>query len=287
MRNLILSLRPKQGVKNLLIFAAILFDRKIFVIPLLLKTTMAFFLFSFLSGSLYIINDIIDLEKDRQHPQKSKRPIAKGVLKPSVALGFALILIILSLLLSFKLNLEFFLICLIYIILSLFYSLLFKNIIIMDIIFISLGFILRALAGIVIISAFISPWILVCTGLLALFLALAKRRQEIIFLGEGASNFRANLKLYSVELIDQMIAVVTSSTLIAYSLYTFSSHTAERTHNLMITIPFVVYGIFRYLYLIHQENAQAEPENVLFKDRPLIISILLWILSCAILLYLF
>lgn len=281
-KDLIESIRPKQWTKNLLIFAALLFTANLTDINLLVRSTLAFILFCFLSGSAYILNDLTDLEEDRAHPFKCKRPLASGRLKVSSTLGFSLFLAIFSLIAGYHLSFNFFLTALIYFLLNLVYSLSLKNIVIIDVLSISLGFVLRAVAGAVVIEVAISPWLLICTLLLALFLALGKRRQELTLLKDKAGYHRRILKRYSSSLLDQMISVVTSSTVIAYCLYTFTSETAQKAKFLMLTMPFVLYGIFRYLYLIYQKGEGGEPETILLKDKPLIVNILLWIIVCGI-----
>lgn len=281
-KDLIESIRPKQWTKNLLIFAALLFTANLTDIYLLVRSILAFILFCFLSGSAYILNDLTDLEEDRAHPLKCKRPLASGRLKVSYALGFSLSLATFSLIAGYYLSFNFFLTALIYFLLNLVYSLSLKNIVIVDVLSISLGFVLRAVAGAVVIEVAISPWLLICTLLLALFLALGKRRQELTLLKDKAGYHRRILERYSLSLLDQMISVVTSSTVIAYCLYTFTSQTAQKAKFLMLTMPFVLYGIFRYLYLIYQKDEGGEPETILLKDKPLIINILLWITACGI-----
>jgi 4-hydroxybenzoate polyprenyltransferase len=280
--------RPKQWTKNLIIFAGLDFSESLFNLDLLGKAVLAFILFSLLSGSVYIINDILDLEKDRKHPQKSKRPLPSGEAKIPFALGFAILLAIFSLGISFLQSLSFGLVALSYFLLITLYSLFLKNIAILDVLSISLGFVLRVIAGAVIVKVLISPWLLICTTLLALFLALAKRRHELVLLEEKAIEHRLILREYTPRLLDQMISVATASTLMAYSLYTIWPETVEKfeTKNLLLTIPFVLYGIFRYLYLVYRKDMGGSPEIILMKDRPLIISIILWLLVVMFVLYL-
>jgi 4-hydroxybenzoate polyprenyltransferase len=284
---LLKMLRPKQWTKNLIIFAGLIFSENLFNLGLLGKSILALILFCGLSGSVYIINDILDLEKDRKHPQKSKRPLPLGEVKVPFAWGFAILLALFSLFFSFLQGLNFGLIALSYFLLVTLYSLFLKNIAILDVLSISLGFVLRVVAGAVIIKVLISPWLLICTTLLALFLALAKRRHELVLLEEKAIEHRLILQEYTPRLLDQMISVVTASTLMAYSLYTIWPETVEKfkTENLLLTIPFVLYGIFRYLYLIYRKNMGGSPEIILIKDKPLIISIILWLLVVAAILY--
>ena len=281
------SLRPKQWTKNFFIFAGIFFSMNIFNFHMVLKTTFAFLIFCLLSGSGYMLNDLTDLEQDRRHPVKSQRPLASGKLKASHSFIALMIFIPFSLAMSYYLSASFFLIALIYLILQLAYSFSLRNIVILDIFAIAFGFVLRVVAGAVVINVEISSWLLICTILLSLFLGLSKRRHELIMLGEKAIAHRKVLKEYSSSLLDQMISVVTGSTIIAYALYTISEETIKRfgTRNLIFTIPFVLYGIFRYLYLMYQRREVGNPEDILVTDKPLLIDIFLWVITVAIILY--
>ncbi len=281
---LLKTMRPKQWTKNLIIFAGIIFAQKIFAGGYLLKTLYAFAAFCILSGSVYIVNDLVDMEKDRAHPQKKNRPLASGQLGAVPATVFVILTAASSLGLAFWLGRSFGSVALAYFLLTLAYSFVLKNIVIIDVITIAIGFILRAVAGAVVISVNISPWLLVCTFLLALFLALGKRRHELLLLEDGALNHRKILDEYGPEMVEQMISVVTSSTVMAYSLYTFTS---GHSVYLMFTIPFVIYGIFRYQYLVHRKDIGGSPESALLKDLPMVINIVLWVISCAVILYLF
>ncbi len=280
--------RPKQWTKNLIIFAGLIFSKNLLDLELFAKSFLAFILFSFLSGSVYIINDILDLEKDKKHPQKCKRPLPSGEVKIPLAWGLAIFLAFFSLGFSFLQGFPFGLIALSYLLLITFYSLFLKNIAILDVLSISLGFVLRAVAGAIIIKVLISPWLLICTTLLALFLALAKRRHELVLLEARAAEHRFILKEYTPRLLDQMISVVTASTLMAYSLYTIWPETVDKfqTENLLLTIPFVLYGIFRYLYLIYRKDMGGSPEIILIKDKPLIVNLVLWFSVVMLALYL-
>lgn len=282
------AMRPAQWIKNLFIFAAIIFAQKLLDLSLFLKTFAAFSLFCILSGALYIFNDLNDIEEDRCHPKKAKRPIASGEISKNQALFLFSILSLISLFLAFCLNKYFFFTALIYFILQLAYSIKLKHVVILDVFIIACGFVIRVIAGGMVIDVPLSSWLLICTMLLALFLAMSKRRHELLLLVNNASEHRPILTEYSPYLLDQMIAVVTASTLIAYCLYTISGETVEKfgTTNLVITTPFVLYGIFRYLYLIHQKRKGGSPEELIIKDKPLLIDILLWIGSIALILYL-
>lgn len=280
-------MRPRQWTKNLIIFAGLIFSLNLFKPFLLLKTFIAFSVFCLLSGVIYIINDIKDLEKDKNHPLKSKRPLASGELQISSAILILMILIPFILLISFLLNTSFGYIAILYLTLLTSYSFYLKHIVILDVLIIAIGFVLRAVAGAVVIEVLISPWLFVCTILLALFLALGKRRHELLLLGEEALNHRKILKEYSPELLDQMIAVVTASMVMAYSLYTMAPETRGKLHTsyMNLTIPFVLYGIFRYLYLIHKREEGGDPSSILLTDKPMLINVILWMLTAIILIY--
>jgi 4-hydroxybenzoate polyprenyltransferase len=281
------SIRPQQWLKNFFIFAPLIFSENIFNRSMFLQTLLAFAVFCLLSGALYILNDIKDLEEDKLHPIKSKRPLAAGELKKRQAIAAFVILSFISLLLASLVNEEFLWVCLVYFFLQIAYSFALKHVVILDVFIVASGFFLRVIAGAVSIKVQISPWLLICTTLLALFLALSKRRHEICLLDEDAMNHRPILKEYSPYLLDQMISVVTASTVIAYCLYTISGETIEKfgTNKLILTVPFVLYGIFRYLYLIHQKAEGGTPETLILKDHPLLLDILLWVVSAALIIY--
>lgn len=281
------SLRPQQWIKNFFIFAAIIFSRNIFNLPLLLKAVIAFIAFCVLSSSLYILNDLKDLEEDKHHPIKSKRPLASGRLKKSHAILSFVILSSLGFILAVTLNRNFFIIALVYFILQIAYSFRLKHVVILDVFVIAAGFLIRVVAGGLAIEVSLSSWLLICTTLLALFLALGKRRHELVLLEEEASAHRPILEEYNPYFLDQLIAVVTASIVIAYCLYTIDAKTVAKfgTTNLLYTVPFVFYGIFRYLYLIHQKSKGGSPESLILKDKPLLIDIFLWIASAVFILY--
>jgi len=275
------ALRPKQWVKNIIIFASIIFSRNFLNFHLLLRVIFAFGLFCLLSSCIYLINDLRDLENDRQHPIKSKRPLPSGRLSPQVALGTAIALAIFTLTCAWLLGTAFWLVACGYFVLLSLYSLKLKQIVILDVMVLAMGFVLRVVAGGVVISVEISSWLILCTILLALFMALSKRRHEIILLDNEAATHRAILKEYSPYFLDQMIAVVTASTVMAYSLYTMAPQTIAKfgTTKLYLTIPFVLYGIFRYLYLVHQKKSGGNPTATLFTDFPLIVDFIFWLIS--------
>jgi 4-hydroxybenzoate polyprenyltransferase len=275
-------MRPKQWTKNLFLFGGIIFSLNLNNMYMVLRVFEGFLIFCLLSSSIYILNDIIDIEKDRQHPDKCRRPLASGRL----ALLYAILLFVFFLSISFinayALSWPFFIVSATYALLVALYSFILKNLVILDVIAIALGFVLRALAGTVIIGVDVSPWLLVCTFLLALFIGFNKRRHEILLLEDKASSHRKILDKYSLEMINQMLSVSSSATLMAYCLYTFTS---GHSQTLMITIPFVVYGLFRFQYLASQKKMGGSPETMLLKDAPLVLNILLWGIACIFILY--
>jgi len=287
LKYLILTLRPRQWTKNLILFAGLIFSQNLFDPVLFAKTLYAFFVFCLLSGAVYLVNDLVDIEKDRLHPEKKKRPLASRKLSLKVATGTAIGLPVICLLLSYVLNLQFLLVSISYYLLMLAYSFFLKKQVILDVMTIAFGFVLRALAGAVAIQVEVSSWFLICTILLALFLGLAKRRHELRLLEGGAAAHRESLSSYSPQLLDQLIAAVTSSTILAYALYTQGAETvAKFGHtNLVYTLPFVVYGIFRYLYLMYVHEHGGSPEKVLFSDKPMLANVLLYILVASVILY--
>ena len=284
------SMRPKQWTKNAIIFAPLLFSQKFLDAHLVFEACLAVFIFCALSGAVYLLNDLLDIEQDRKHPLKCRRPLASGQLKPRAALIFLIGLIVaagISTLLL--LNWQFALIAAVYILLQICYSLWLKHVVIIDVFCIASGFLLRVAAGAVAIEVTFSTWLFFCTILLSLFLALSKRRHELVLLEDGAVEHRRILFEYSTGLLDQMISIVTTATLIAYILYTVSAETVAKfgSDKLKYTIPFVLYGIFRYLYLIYQRNEGGSPEKVLLNDRPILLTVVLYgVAVCFVLLYL-
>jgi len=285
---LLLSLRPRQWIKNLFLFAGLVFSRNLLNLPLLWTVLAAFGLFCLLSGSVYLINDILDRQRDRRHPIKRLRPVASGQVPVNVALGVALALALGSLALSFHLQPAFGGVASAYFFLISAYSLWLKHYVIADVLAVAMGFVLRAVAGAVVIDVPISHWLLICTVLVALFLALGKRRHELVLLEEGAGEHRGILREYSPYLLDQMIAVVTASTVVTYALYTVSRGTVQKfgTTRLIWTFPFVLYGVFRYLYLIHRRGSGGRPEEALLSDLALLLDVLLWAVATFLILYL-
>jgi 4-hydroxybenzoate polyprenyltransferase len=287
LRALFAALRPHQWTKNLLLFAALALSKHLFEAEPLLRSVVAFALFCGLSGAVYLLNDVADLERDKLHPVKRLRPVASGALPARLAGSVAALLGIGCLLVAPALGREFVMCAVAYLGLNLAYSLRLKEVVILDVLAISLGFVLRAVAGAVAIAVRISDWLLVCTFLLALFLALSKRRHELTSLSDAASRHRRILAEYSPYLLDQMISVVTASCLIAYIFYTMAPETVEkyRTDRLAWTIPFVLYGIFRYLYLVHQKEQGGSPTDLLVTDRPLLVDVALWTLAIVLIVY--
>jgi 4-hydroxybenzoate polyprenyltransferase len=273
-----LSLRPKQWTKNLLIFAALVFSQNLNNGLYDTATIAGFIIFCIVSGSIYTLNDIVDREKDKLHPKKAKRPVASGKLPVVYAVLSFLFFSILGVISAFNLETNFGWVVVIYFTLQILYTFILKNIVILDIFIIAIGFVLRVVAGAEIIAVPISSWLLVCTLFLSLFLALGKRRFELIKMDKKATSHRSALKEYNVSLLDQMITVVTSATVVAYAIYTLSPETVKKfnTDKLMYTLPFVLYGVFRYLYLIYQKETGGHPEEILISDVPLIINIFLY-----------
>lgn len=285
--SIFLSLRPGQWTKNLLVFAGLLFARRLFDAAAVLAAAEAFLIFCALSGVVYLVNDVMDRETDRRHPIKCHRPIASGDLSVQTAMFAAGVIGALAIAGAFALGVRFAGIAVLYLALQILYSGPLKHIVIIDVLTIAIGFVLRAVAGAVVIDVVISHWLFVCTILLALFMALAKRRHELVLLAEGATSHRPILGEYSAYLLDQMIAVVTASTLIAYIFYTISPETEQKfgTSWLGLTIPFPLYGIFRYLYLVHQREGGGSPADMLLNDRPLLACVTLWVVAVALIIY--
>lgn len=284
---LLTSLRPKQWSKNIILFAAILFSRNILHLDLTLRVAAAFLLFSMITGATYLMNDIADRERDRLHPDKALRPIASGRLPTGVAGASAGVLAVGGLFGSWVLHPNFFMVTAGYLLLQVLYTFLLKRVVILDVLAITTGFVLRVLAGAVVIEVAISSWLLICTFLLALFLALCKRRHELTMLSDGAGSHRKVLNDYSIPLLDQMISMTTASTLIGYTLYTLSEQTIAKfgTERLVFTVPFVVYGLFRYLYLVHIKKEGGSPEALLLTDLPLVGGIVVWGVCAGLIIY--
>ena len=285
--SLLLSLRPAQWSKNLIVFAGLLFGMRLFDIGAVFAALSAFAVFCALSGVVYLVNDIVDRDSDRLHPLKSKRPIASGAVPVPVAVAAAVTVGAVALAGAYVIGPAFAGVGAFYLALQILYSFAFKHMVILDVLTIAIGFVLRAVGGALAVRVEISHWLLVCTILLALFMALAKRRHEIVLLAGGAMNHRPILGEYSAYLLDQMIGVVTASTLISYIFYTISPETQAKfgTAWLGLTIPFPLYGIFRYLYLVHQRDGGGSPADLLLSDRPLLACVALWALTVAVIIY--
>lgn len=280
------SMRPRQWSKNVFVLAAVVFDKKLLNPEAVGKSLAGMILFCLLSSSVYLINDILDAEADRNHPQKRNRPIASGKLPVSVAATAALLIIIITIPLSFLLSNLFGWIALVYFLVNLAYSTRLKHIPLIDVLIIAAGFVLRVAAGVSLIEVErFSPWLYVVTTLLALYIGFGKRRAELTLLQNDANNHRRVLDGYNLALLDQLITIVSGTTIVAYSLYTFSAPNLPDNHSMMLTIPFVIYGIFRYLYLIQVEQAGGAPEDIVLTDRPLQITVLLWGLSVLFVFY--
>jgi 4-hydroxybenzoate polyprenyltransferase len=283
---LIKTLRPAQWTKNGVIFVPLVFDVKLFRIDPLSQTVAGFLMLCLISGAVYLINDLADIEKDRQHPTKRNRPLPSGQLSRSAAIIAAILIPAIVLPLSFLLDVTFGFILTGYLTLQIAYSFRLKDVVIIDVMVIAAGFVLRVAAGVPLVQAErFSPWLYVFTTLLALFLGLGKRRQEIVLLKREASSTRPILDYYSLPFLDEMMAVVTAGTVMTYALYTFSAPNLPENHTMMLTIPFVIYGIFRYLYVVHIQGNGGAPDEVLLTDRPLQIAVVLFMLSVVVILY--
>ncbi|CAN5812274.1 decaprenyl-phosphate phosphoribosyltransferase [soil metagenome] len=282
---LLMSMRPRQWTKNLLVFAALIFDLKLDEPVRVLTATGAFVCFCLASSAVYLINDLLDRESDRLHPLKRRRPIAAGRLPERVAIGAVVGLVAVTPVLALLLRPVFALIIVFYMFLMLAYSIWIKHVVILDVFTISAGFVLRAAGGAVVLAIPISPWLYVCTVLLALFLGFAKRRNEMRVLEAAAGLHRRNLDEYSVGLLDQLILLTAAAAIMSYSLYTFTAEALPDNHAMMLTIPFVLYGIFRYLLLVYVREEGGAPEQLLLTDRPLLISVGLWAIAAIAVLY--
>ncbi len=284
---LLRTMRPRQWTKNGFIFAALVFDRQLARPGPFVSTLVGFVLLCLASSAVYVINDLADLESDRRHPTKRFRPLAAGELSPSVARIAAVALILVTLAGSLVLGWGFALVVLGFLVLNLLYSFRLKHVAIIDVFSIAGGFVLRVAAGVSLITVErFSPWLYVCTTLLALFIGFGKRRAELSLMQEQATSHRRVLDGYTIGYLDQLIMIVSSTTIIAYALYTFSAVNLPENHLMMLTIPFVLYGIFRYLNLIHVENEGGAPEDLLLRDRPLMATLILWGLTSVLILYL-
>lgn len=287
LRDLWQLLRPTQWSKNLVVFAALIFAKHLFNRADVFLVSFGFVAFCLTASAAYVMNDLRDCERDRQHPLKSLRPLPAGRVRRSTATVLAVILLVGGLGISVALSAGFGILVALYFVLQIAYTFWLKEAVILDVMAIATGFVIRAASGGVLIAVPVSPWLIICTFLLALFLGFSKRRHELILLEARATQHRASLKEYSPYFLDQMIAVVTASTVVAYAIWTVSPEIREKlgTENLYLTIPFVLFGIFRYLYLVHQREEGGNPTQLLLTDRPLLLDVLLWIITVAVLLY--
>ncbi len=277
---LIKTMRPRQWTKNIFIFAALVFDKQLFVVESFTRTLAGVILFCLISSCVYILNDIVDVEADRQHPEKKNRPIPSGKLPISVAWISLIAFVVFVFVSAYFLDVQFMWVVIAYFVMNIAYSLWLKHIHILDVLIIAAGFVLRVHAGVTLIEVErFSPWLYVLMTLLSLFLGFGKRRAELSLLAHGAGSHRKVLDGYTLPLLDQYIMIVSGTTIVAYALYTFSAPNLPENHSMMLTIPFVVYAIFRYLYLIHVENAGGTPEEILLSDRPFQISMTMWAIS--------
>jgi 4-hydroxybenzoate polyprenyltransferase len=283
---LVVSLRPRQWVKNLFVFGGLVFSQRLFTASVW-PALGAFAIFCALSGAIYLFNDVADRDKDRLHPSKRERPIASGLLAIPVALGSAIMLIVVGLAAAAALSPSFAVVALTYVGLLSLYSVALKHVVIVDVLTVAIGFVLRAIGGALAIGVDISGWLLICTILIALFLALGKRRHEYLTLEGEAARHRPILAEYSAGLLDQMIAVVTASTVTAYALYTMSPETVAKFHTQLLpaTLPFVLYGIFRYLYLLYRRQLGGNPSELFLNDRALLVNTVGWILAVLLIIY--
>ena len=287
LKALIKAMRPRQWIKNGFIFFALIFDQQLFILEPFLRTVAGFLLFCLISSAVYLFNDITDVEADRNHPEKKFRPIASGQLSIPAAWTAAKVLTVIALPQGYLLSPAFSSILTAYLVINLLYSRWLKHVPILDVMIISLGFVLRVAAGVTLITVErFSPWLYMITILFSLYIGLGKRRAEMNLLAEGAGSHRKVLDGYTIPLLDQYITIVSGMTIVAYSLYTFSAPNLPENHSMMLTIPFVVYGIFRYLQLIQMGHAAGAPDEVALKDRPLQVTVLLWGLAVIAVFYL-
>lgn len=282
----LLSLRPRQWVKNFFVFAGLIFSQSLFT-PLVWPALAAFAIFCALSGAIYLFNDLADVEKDRLHPTKRRRPIASGALSVPAGAAIGVLTLVGSLVAAYALSARFGVVATVYAALLTAYSVWLKHVVILDVLTVAIGFVLRAVAGAAAIGVEISGWLVICTILVALFLALGKRRHEYLTLHGDAAAHRPILAEYSESFLDQMVAVVTASTVTAYALYTMSPDTVAKFHTrwLPLTLPFVLYGVFRYLYLLYRRELGGNPSDLLLSDRALLINTVLWMVALLLVIY--
>jgi 4-hydroxybenzoate polyprenyltransferase len=282
-----MAMRPKQWVKNVFIFAGLIFSRNLFDASLLTKVFLGFILFCLGASSVYIFNDICDIEKDKEHPEKCKRPLAAGHINLTKAYLASTTFAATALIGAFFLDLRFFVILTVYVGMNIAYSVKLKHIVILDVMCIAFGFVFRVLAGTALAGVQASDWLIICTITISLFLGFSKRRHELTLVGANAENHRKVLSDYSIVFLDQMIAVATACSVMSYALYTIADETIARfsTRNLVFTIPFVIYGIYRYLYLLYQKQIGGNPTSALLTDFPLLLNGLLWVGAIILIIY--
>lgn len=285
--SLLQTLRPRQWTKNLVVFAALVFDHQLFEREPLVRTVIGFGLLCLFSSTVYLINDLADMEKDRQHPKKRHRPLAARTLQPAAAVGAVVVFLLAGLPAAFWLHPAFGVIAVVYLAVNLLYSFRLKHVVLIDVLVVALGYLLRVHAGVVLITvARFSPWLYICVTLGALFLGFGKRRGELLLMQADPNSSRRVLQEYSLPFLDELINLVATATIVAYSLYTFSAENLPANNTMMLTIPFVLYGIFRYLYLIHIKGEGGAPDELVLVDRPLQAAFILWAASAVLILYL-
>lgn len=295
MRALIRSARPRQWTKNLAVFLPLFFsvneawtlDDTQAAIQFGLRAVAAAAVFCLVSGAIYVLNDLSDRERDRAHPTKRNRPIASGLISPRLAAIMIVVLAVIGLSCAFALDLSFGIVIVIYIIIQALYSIHLKNVALLDVFSVASGFVLRVLGGAVVIGVPISPWLYICAGLGSLFIALAKRRSELARAGDAAGDQRDILHTYTLGMLDQMIGIVATSAVVGYALYTFTATNLPDNHSMMLTLPFVVFGVFRYIYLVHTRDIAESPEEILIGDLPMILAVILWLATGATILLLY
>lgn len=287
-RGLLAEMRPKEWSKNLLVFSGLIFSQSLFEKNHLLLSLGSFVAFCLVSSGIYYLNDLSDVEKDKLHPTKKNRPIASGVLSVNLARVVMVLLFVSGFILALTLSYPFTFALAIYLILNVGYSLGLKNAVILDVLIISSGFVIRAIAGALALNVEASAWLVLCTSMVALLVGFGKRRHELVLLEENAGSHRASLNDYSLQFLDSMMTICGGAGVVCYALYTMSDDTVSRFHtkNLLITLPFVIYGVFRYLFLIHKRKEGGDPVHLLFHDRPTLLNILLWVIAVCLVIYL-
>lgn len=282
LRDIMISMRPRQWVKNGLVFTGVIFAGKLGEAGAIARSFVAFAVFCALSGAVYLVNDVRDREQDRRHEAKRLRPVASGALPPGTAIAAAAVLATAALVASLALGVPFAVASVAFLLLQAAYTFVLKHVVVLDVLAIAAGFVVRALAGILAISVSVSPWLLSCAALLATFLGLAKRRHELLLLQEAAEEHRAALGHYKTRSVDAALWVLTAVTIAAYALYAFLSATAQRHGLLLLTVPFVVFGLMRYRYLVYRHDVGGKPEEVLLTDVPMVVDVTLWLVTAIV-----